>query len=184
MENLFKFYKFYAFLFSYPSDGSFFENLERFYPFEDKLPLERLKRVPLGELQAEYTSLFEVKPGGVPCKPYQSFFGSERSLMGDAAFSTNRFFGLFNLETGGEIPDRANLQLDFAAFLVRLISSTSSPAERRKLETLYRDFFKKHILWLEKLADCVSQNGSLEEIKPFMEFLKSFLQKERERLKL
>ncbi|HIC08497.1 MAG TPA: hypothetical protein EYO62_00360, partial [Aquificales bacterium] len=57
--NPFKVYKFFAHLFAYPENREgFFENLERFYPFEDKTPLEELRKFPFGELQAEYTSLF------------------------------------------------------------------------------------------------------------------------------
>jgi len=182
-QKLFNTYKFFAFLFSYPESGDFLSHLQRFNPFEDNL-LEELKKAPLEELQAEWTKLFIANFGGVPCKPYQSFFGEEKALMGAPAFSTNRFFQLFNLDTGGEIPDRANLQLDFAAFLVKLYLVDTNPQDKKKIETLYREFFKKHILWMVKLANCVSEHTNLEPLKELMERFKEFLLREKERMKL
>jgi len=182
-QKLFNTYKFFAFLFSYPESGDFLNQLQRFNPFEDNL-LEELKKMPLEELQAEWTKLFIANFGGVPCKPYQSFFGEEKALMGAPAFSTNRFFQLFNRDTGGEIPDRVNLQLDFAAFLVKLYLEATDPRDKKKIETLYREFFKKHILWMVKLANCVSEHTNLEPLKELMEKFKSFLLKEKERMKL
>jgi len=183
-EQLFKTYKFFAFLFSYPDSEEFLKNLESFYPFEETKPLEQLKKVPLEELQAEWTRLFIANYGGVPCKPYQSFFSEEKELMGAPAFSSNRFYQLFNLDTGGEIPDRANLQLDFAAFLVKLYLEDNNPVERKKIEALYREFFKKHLLWLVELAECVEKNCSVEPLKVLVKLLREFLLKEKKKLRL
>ncbi len=174
-----KHYKFFAHLFDYPYGEEFFKKLEEYYPFEDKTPLEELKKIPLGELQAEYTSLFEVKPGGADCKPYQSVF-TERELMGNAAFQTVKFFELFGLSAGDELPDRANLQLDFAAFLLKAMEETPYLEDRRKLAVLFKEFFKKHILWMEKLAECVERYTSMEPLRVFMKLFKEFLQRERE----
>ncbi len=183
-ESLFRTYKFWAIFFSYPEEESFFKQLFEFAS-KDYIPLlEELKKVPLEELQAEWTKLFIANFGGVPCKPYQSFFGEEKELMGAPAFSTNRFYRLFNLDTGNEYPDRANLQLDFAAFLVKLYLEDPILEDRKRLETLYKEFFKKHILWMVKLAECVEKNTSIEPLKGLMEKFKEFLLKEKNRLKL
>ncbi len=180
----FKTYKFFAYLFSYPYTEEFFKTLEEFYPFEDKTPLEDLKKFPFGELQAEYTSLFEVKPGGVPCKPYQSIFEGEDQLMGNAAVDTAKYYNLFALDTGNEYPDRANLQLDFAAFLLKAIEQTPYAEDKKKLSALFREFFKRHISWMERLADCTKEHTRVEALKTFMDMFKEFLQRERELLKL
>ncbi len=180
----FKAYKFFAHLFSYPESGEFFSILEKFYPFEDKTPLEEVKKVDLGELQAEYTSLFIARPGGVPCKPYQSVFSAAGELMGGPAFGTQKYYSLFNLDPGNELPDRANLQLDFAAFLLKLIENAKEPAEGRRLEALFKDFFKKHILWMENLARCVEKNTSLVELKELMTLFREFLESEKKLLGL
>ena len=184
--NPFKVYKFFAHLFAYPENREeFFENLERFYPFEDKTPLEELKKFPFGELQAEYTSLFVANIKGVPCKPYESFFrSSEKTLMGAPAFDTVKYYELFNLSTGDELPDAVYLQLDFAAFLLKLMEETPYAEDKKKLSVLYRDFFRKHILWMEDFADCILRNSSVEPLKEFAKLFKEFLQRERERLKL
>ena len=174
----FKAYKFFAHLLDYPYDKTFFEKLEEFYPFDDRTPIKELKKVPLGELQAEYTSLFEVKPGGTPCKPYQSVF-AERELMGNAAFETAKYYNLFGLETGNELPDRANLQLDFAAFLLKAMEETPYVDDKKKLSVLFKDFFKKHLMWMEQLADCVIKNSEIEPLKRLMELFKGFLQEEK-----
>jgi len=182
----FKVYKFFAHLFAYPERGEeFFKNLERFYPFDDLTPLEELKRIPFEELQAEYTSLFVARYGGVPCKPYESFFSAEKTLMGGAAFDTAKYYELFGLQLPpGEMPDAVYLQLDFAAFLVKLLEESTDPEDRKKIALLYRDFFKKHILWMEKFADCIVENSSLEPLKVFADKFKEFLREERKRLKL
>ncbi|NPB05250.1 MAG: hypothetical protein GXO08_02590 [Aquificae bacterium] len=182
-EKLFNLYKFFAFLFSYPRDESFFENLERFYPFDDRRPLEELKSVPLEELQAEYTSLFEFRYGGVPCKPYQSFFSPERLLMGEAALSSARFYDLFGLEVKNELPDRASVQFDFAAFLVKLAAETDDPSERKKVSLLYVEFFEKHLRWTRELARCVEENSSIRPLKELVRRLEEFLSEEEKRVK-
>jgi TorA maturation chaperone TorD len=185
MMERFKTYKFFAHLLSYPYDQKvFFENLERFYPFKDRKPLNGLREIPFGELQAEYTSIFEVKPGGAPCKPYQSVFEGEGQLMGNATIETERYYDLFGLDTGSEFADRANLQLDFAAFLINAKEQTPYAEDKKKLDILFRDFFKKHILWMEKLADCITKNSSIEPLKELMGLFKEFLQKEKKLLGL
>jgi len=180
----FKTYKFFAHLFSYPYSEEFFKTLEEFYPFEDKTPVEELKKLPLGELQAEYTSLFEVKPGGADCKPYQSLFEGEGRLMGASAVNTQKYYSLFNLDAGNEYPDRINLQLDFAAFLLKAAEQTPHPEDKRKLELLMREFFKNHLLWGEKLAECVEKNTTIEPLKKLAELFKEFLQREKKLLNL
>ncbi len=184
--NPFKAYKFFAHLFAYPErKEEFFKTLERFYPFEDKTPLEELKKVPFEELQAEYTSLFVANFKGVPCKPYQSFFQSEeKTLMGAPAFDTAKYYELFNLSAENEMPDAVYLQLDFATFLLKLMEETPYVEDKKKLSVLYRDFFKKHILWMENFADCILENTSIEPLKEFARLFKEFLQREKERFKL
>ena len=185
MERIFKTYKFFAYLFSYPEDENFFKKLEEFYPFGDKTPLEELKRIPLEELQAEYTSLFIANFKGVPCKPYQSFFGAEKTLMGAPAVETAKFYEIFGIKAPeNDFPDRANFQLDFAAFLIRLISELKDPSERRKVEALLKAFFKKHILWMENLANCVGENTQIEPLGVLAKLFKNFLREEKKRLKL
>jgi len=181
----FKAYKFFAHLFSYPEGVSFFEKLEEFYPFEDKKPLEDLKAIPLEELQAEYTSLFIANYGGVPCKPYQSFFTAEKTLMGAPALDTQKFFDLFGLTVPeGELPDKVSFQLDFAAFLLKLKEETPYLEDKKKIDLLFKEFFKKHILWMESFADCVEKNSSLKPLKVFAERFKEFLEGERKLLRL
>jgi len=182
----YKVYKFFAHLFAYPERREdFFKHLEEFYPFEDGQPLEELKKVPFEELQAEYTALFVANIKGVPCKPYESFFGPERTLMGAPAFDTARYFELFGLEPPeGELPDAVYLQLDFAAFLVKLIKEATHPEDRKKLAVLYRDFFKKHILWMERFVDCIGEHSKVEPLKVLSGRFKEFLREERKRLKL
>jgi TorA maturation chaperone TorD len=182
MKERFKAYKFFAHLFSYPENREeFFQKLKEFYPFEDKQPLESLERIPFEEIQAEYTSLFIARFPKVPCKPYQSFFESQ-TLMGNATFETEKFYSLFGLDWGDELPDRANLQLDFAAFLLELERRLSQPDERRKVEKLFKEFFKRHIAWMEKLARCVEDNTRLEPLKGLMEYFKDFLKEEKKLL--
>jgi len=185
MEKRFKSYKFFAHLFSYPEGGQFFKTLEKFYPYENRKPLEELKSLPLEELQAEYISLFVANIGGVPCKPYQSFFSAERTLMGAPAFETARFYDIFGVtQPENDLPDKASFQLDFAAFLIKLLSESKHPEERKRLEALFKAFFRKHILWMEKFADCVKGNTQFEPLKFFAEAFKNFLGEERERLRL
>lgn len=178
-DNRFKAYKFFAFLYSYPDDESFFNLLEEFYPFEDKTPLQELKKIPLPELQAEYTRLFVANYGGVPCKPYQSVFGPEKELLGGPAFDTAKFYNLFGLETGNELPDKVSLQLDFMAFLWKLYNETPYRDDKQKLKLLMREFFNKHILWMEKFADCVVRSTDFQPLKELSEKFKDFLKEEK-----
>ena len=179
MAERFKAYKFFAYLFSYPENGEeFFQKLKQFYPFENRQPLERLEKLPFEELQAEYTSLFIARFPKVPCKPYHSFFESQ-TLMGNATFETEKFYSLFGLDCGDELPDRANLQLDFAAFLLDLERRLSQSDEKQKVRKIFNEFFKRHIAWMEQLARCVEENTQLEPLKELMKFFKDFLKREK-----
>jgi len=169
----FKAYKFFSHLFSYPRGETFFENLKKFYPFEDRSPLEALLSVDRNELAADYTSLFEVRPGGAPCKPYQSVFEGG-VLMGAAATDAAKFYSLFDLSVPeGELPDRVNLLFDFAAFLVKLLEETP-PEGRARVFSIYKGFFERHLLWTLRLADCLEQNAP-KYLAAFAPLLREFL---------
>ncbi len=182
----FKTYKFFSLLFSYPEEReSFFKNLREFYPFENLKPLEDLEKLNFEELQAEYTRLFVAGYGITPCKPYQSVFSTEdRTLMGAAATETAKFFELFNLNVENDFPDKVNYQLEFMAFLLKLKEETPYAEDKKKLSLLMREFFKRHILWMEKFADCISENGEVEPLKEFAKMFKDFLKREREIFKI
>ena len=104
--------------------------------------------------------------------------------MGAPAFDTAKYYELFNLSAENEMPDAVHLQLDFAVFLLKLMEETPYVEDKRKLSVLYKDFFKKHILWMEDFADCILENTSIEPLKEFARLFKEFLQREKERLKL
>jgi TorA maturation chaperone TorD len=182
----FKTYKFFSLLFSYPeSKEKFFKNLREFYPFENRKSLEDLENFNFEELQAEYTRLFVAGFGITPCKPYQSVFSTEdRSLMGAAAMETAKFLELFNLNVESDFPDKVSYQLEFMAFLLKLKDETPYPEDKRKLALLEREFFKRHILWMEKFADCILEHGEVEPLKVFAKLFKQFLKKERAILKV
>jgi len=175
----FRTYKFFAHLLSYPYGEIFFKNLEYFFPFGNREILEDFKNIPLNEIQAEYTSLFEFYPGGAPCKPYQSVFEGEGLLMGEAAVNTAKYYTLFGLDSGSEYPDRASLQLDFMAFLLKLLEELQDNKEKKRVEILIKEFFKKHIAWMENLAECVIRRTQLEPLKVFMGLFKEFLEREK-----
>jgi hypothetical protein len=99
--------------------------------------------------------------------------------MGNATFETEKFYSLFGLDWGDELPDRANLQLDFAAFLLDLERRLSQPDEREKVRKIFNEFFKRHIAWMEQLARCVEENTQLEPLKELMKYFKDFLKGER-----
>ena len=182
----FKTYKFFSLLFSYPERREeFFRNLREFYPFENKKPLENLEKLNFEELQAEYTKLFVAGYGITPCKPYQSVFSTEdRTLMGAATTETAKFFELFNLNVENEFPDKVNYQLEFMAFLLKLKEETPYVEDKRKLELLIREFFKRHILWMEEFADCILENSDVKPLKGFAKMFKNFLKREKEILKI
>lgn len=186
MADRFKVYKFFAHLFAYPErEESFFSTLESFYPYGDKTPFQELKKLPFEELQAEYTSLFVANFKGVPCKPYQSFFTAEKTLMGGPAFETAKFYELFGLSVPeNDMPDFVPFQLDFAAFLVKAIENSTNAQEKKQLLALYKAFFKRHLLWMERFADCVAENTTMEPLKELTEKFKEFLREEKTNLRL
>jgi len=182
----FKSYKFFSLLYSYPENREeFFQKLNDFYPYEDRKPLEELENYNFQELQAEYTGLFIAGYGRTPCKPYQSVFTTEeRTLMGASALETAKFFDLFGLKIENDFPDKVNYQLEFMAFLLELKKQTPYLEDKKKLDLLMKEFFKRHILWMEKFVDCILNHGEVQPLKKLTEFFKRFLQKEREIFKV
>ncbi|HIP86166.1 MAG TPA: hypothetical protein EYH18_00825 [Aquifex sp.] len=178
----FKKYKFFAHLFAYPErKEDFFKALKEFYPFEDLKPLEELQKVAFEEIQAEYTSLFVANFPKVPCKPYQSFFESQ-TLMGEPTFRCEKFYRLFNLETGKELPDAVYVELDFCAFLIKLKEESPYGEDKGKLEVIFREFFKTCVAWMERFAQCVKKNTGLKPLRELTTLFERFIREEREKL--
>jgi len=180
-SEIFKFFKFYAHLFSYPQNKEkFFQALEEFFPFEDRSPLEELKKIPFEKIQAEWTRLFVSNFGGVPCKPYQSVF-QNNTLMGAPAWDTEKFYELFSLEVPrGEMPDHISLQLDFLTFLLEVLKNPSlSPEEVEFIKATIKEFFYRHVLWILELAKCVERNTSLTPMKILMKELINYFENKK-----
>ena len=123
----------------------------------DALPSEALA------LEKEYTRLF-LNPTGSPCALWQSAYSEMSQLMGPAHDSALEWYRIAGVE-----PARSNEPADHAGlllmFFARLLDSGADPNELSR-------FRREHLVWLEKLADCVARHTALPFYRELMALLR------------
>jgi putative dimethyl sulfoxide reductase chaperone len=111
-------YSLFSLIFAYPSAETISEiaEIKKSGGYPEFRSLEVLSRVPLPELQAEYTRLFISSYPALLCPPYESFY-REGMVYGNASVEVLEFYrehGL-NFVYEGEPPDLLSAELDFLA---------------------------------------------------------------------
>jgi len=132
--------------------------------------LGELARLPLDQVQGEYTRLFINAYPHVPCPPYESAY-REGALLGQAAESVDVFFRQWGVVVDGEQVDHAGAELEFMAFLLTLGTSDALAAADA--------FMAEHPLaWLPRFADDVARTSHLEFYRATGQLLAAVLQKQ------
>lgn len=154
-------YSLFSLIFTYPSDETIGEILEikKNGGYPELSSLEVLGRVPLQELQAEYTRLFISSYPSLLCPPYESFY-REGMVYGNSSVEVLEFYkehGL-NFVYEGEPADLLSAELDFLAI-------TNSETFLRRLKE-----------WVFAFTDRVKKNSEIYGICSFE--LETFLQQE------
>ncbi|MBI4787840.1 MAG: molecular chaperone TorD family protein [Chloroflexi bacterium] len=116
--------------------------------------LRELARLPLDQIQGEYTRLFVNAYPHVPCPPYESAY-RDGEVLGNAAEQVDVLYRQWELVVEGEQVDQASVELEFIAFLLVL----DLPQAREAAE----QFRAAHLLrWLPRLADDLDRASRLE----------------------
>ena len=139
-------YRYFSLLFSYPTEERMKELVEISQDANGSLArsLELLTRVPIEELQAEYTRLFISAYPKLLCPPYESFY-REGVVYGNSSIEVGEWYakqGLrFSLE--GEPPDILSAELDYLAI-------TNDPAFLARMQE-----------WVFEFTGLVKRNSTL-----------------------
>lgn len=139
-------YRYFSLLFSYPTEERMKELVEISQDANGSLARSRefLARVPIEELQAEYTRLFISSYPKLLCPPYESFY-REGVVYGNSSIEVGEWYarqGLrFSLE--GEPPDILSAELDYLAL-------TNDPA-----------FLERMQEWVFEFTGLVKRNSPL-----------------------
>lgn len=120
------------------------------------------ERLPLLDIEIEYTYLFINAISHLPAPPYESAYGSEGLLMGRAASQVLRAYrdaGLAMCEDYGLLPDHLTTELEFMAYLVeqeavtlRVASSQAEAWQARQQRFLAEHLLRWSPVFLARVA--------------------------------
>ncbi len=134
-----------------------------------------LEKVPLDQIQGEYTRLFISNYPHLPCPPYESAY-REGALMGQAAEAVHALYRQWGLELEGKMADHVGAELEFMAFLAALPQDEGTIAAQQV-------FLRQHLLtWLPRFAADLTEHARLGFYRSLALLLSTFLDQEREQL--
>src|SRR5512143_165216 len=113
-------YRYFSLLFSYPTEERMKELVEISQDANGSLARSRelLARVPIEELQAEYTRLFISAYPKLLCPPYESFY-REGIVYGNSSIEVGEWYRKHGLDfiCENEPPDLLSVELEFLAIM-------------------------------------------------------------------
>ncbi len=133
--------------------------------------LDALEKVPLPQVQGEYTRLFINAFPRLPAPPHESAYREGR-MMGWASAELLALYRSWGLEVERTMADHIGAELEFMAFLAALPTSETTLAAQDA-------FLRGHLLeWALPFADDVEREATLPFYRELARLLREFLRYE------
>lgn len=142
--------------------------------------LIELARIPLEQMQAEYTRLFINGFPTTPCLPYESRYCKSETVWEEVVV----FYRRWGLTSKREQPDHIAVELEFLHVLLSALETATDEEERSEVQVAVEAFWSKHLgRWAERFAHDLITHARLAFYRILGEVLAEFVRMERMRWK-
>jgi TorA maturation chaperone TorD len=135
---------------------------------------DTLGKLPLEQIQGEYTGLFINGYPHTPCSPHESIYLDDHILLGPAAERVSVFYRQWGLNSADQLPDHVTVELEFMHLILEAVLAADEP-QKQDLLIVAQTFWNAHLgRWIAPFANDLKANAKLGFYRQLGEFILDF----------